>query len=239
MKDKKIFIVEDDKNIRRLLENIFIIEGAKVTALQSGMEFLKVFEKSIPDIVILDIMLPDIDGYTICKRILEKEKIPIIMITAKSHIDDKIKGLEIGADDYITKPFHIKEVILRVKKLLEIYENNSSAHESSNIFILTPNIIIHLEDYKILIDGKNKKLNPKEFELLKYLIENRGRIVYREKILDSVWGMDFYGDIRTVDINIQRIRKKLGLNKEENIIETIFGVGYRLNLSNDIKNVEV
>jgi len=238
MKDKRIFIVEDDKNIRQLLERIFIIEGAKVTALENGGQFLKILEKTMPDIAILDIMLPDIDGYCICKKVLEKGKIPIIMITAKSHIDDKIKGLELGADDYITKPFHVKEVILRVRKLLKRYEDKASSNEISNSFIITPRIIVYMDDYKVVVDGKDKKFNPKEFELLKYLIERRGRIVNREQILDGVWGLDFYGDIRTVDLNIQRIRKKLGLRKENNVVETVFGIGYRLNIPSDIYKVE-
>lgn len=239
MKDKKIFIVEDDKNIRQLLERIFIIEGAKVTSFENGGQFLKILEKTMPDIAILDIMLPDIDGYCICNKILEKGKVPIIMITAKSHIDDKIKGLELGADDYITKPFHIKEVILRVKKLLQRYENKASNNKINNFFMITPGIIVHMDHYKVIVDGKDKKFNPKEFELLKYLIEGRGRILNRDQILDAVWGLDFYGDMRTVDLNIQRIRKKLGLSKEDNIIETIFGVGYRLNIPDNISKVEV
>jgi len=234
MKDKKIFIVEDDKNIRQLLERIFILEGAKATSFENGSQFLKTLERSVPDIALLDIMLPDIDGYSICKKILERAKIPVIMITAKSHIDDKIKGLELGADDYITKPFHVREVILRVNKLLQRYENTSSNVKSSNSCLLAPGITVYLDDYRVVADGVDRKFSPKEFELLKYLVERRGRIVTREQILDDVWGLDFYGDVRTVDLNIQRIRKKLGLGRDDNIIETVFGVGYRLNIPNNV-----
>ncbi|HHV59000.1 MAG TPA: response regulator transcription factor [Clostridiaceae bacterium] len=239
MKDKKIFIVEDDKNIRQLLERIFILEGAKATSFENGGQLLKTLERTIPDIILLDIMLPDVDGYSICKKILEKARIPVIMITAKSHIDDKIKGLELGADDYITKPFHVREVILRVNKLLQRYENTSHSNNINNARFLAPGITVYLDDYRVAVDGEDKKFSPREFELLKCLVERKGRIVTREQILDDVWGLDFYGDVRTVDLNIQRIRKKLGFGRDDNIIETVFGVGYRLNIPDNIdKNMD-
>lgn len=239
MKDKKIYIVEDDKYIRQLLMKIFTLEGAKVTVFEDGKDFLKVFRKNLPDIVLLDIMLPKSNGYSICKEILNVSKIPVVMITAKFHIDDKIKGLELGADDYITKPFHIREVVLRVSKLLQRYEYSSNKNERSNVFNITPRILIFVDEYRVLVDGEEIKLNPKEFELLKYLVKNKGLIVSRDKILDSVWGIDFYGDIRTVDINIQRIRKKLNLKKDKNVIETVFGIGYRLNVIDEVVNEDV
>lgn len=223
---KKIMVVEDDINIANLLEKVLIKNSAIVKKCHDGKNALVILENYRPDLILLDIMLPYINGFDLCDIISKKYRIPIILITAKSQIDDKIKGLELGADDYITKPFHLREVVIRIEKLLSrLYPSK----ETDNIKYLTKNIAVHTNDYKVLIDNISIKLNPKEFELLCYFINNPNQILKRELILDSVWGLDFYGDIRTVDVNVQRLRKKLSLDKH--IIETIFGVGYRANIS--------
>ena len=229
LKSKTILIIEDDINIANLLSRVLLKEKAIVVKCLNGADALKKIKKVKPHLILLDIMLPDTTGFELCKRISNVYKTPIIMITAKNHIDDKIKGLELGADDYITKPFHIAEVVIRIKKIItRLY---GSENKAESVIKLKPNISVYESSYKVLIENKKIKLNPKEFELLLMFINNTDKVLKREYILDSVWGNDFFGDIRTVDVNVQRLRKKLKCTKNNPLIETVFGVGYLMKKS--------
>ncbi|QOR35261.1 response regulator transcription factor [Clostridium sp. 'deep sea'] len=228
LKLKTIMVVEDDINIANLLARVLSKEQANVIVCFSGKEALNKLKKIKPHLILLDIKLPDITGFELCKRVTNVYNTAIIMITAKNHIEDKIKGLELGADDYITKPFHIAEVLLRIKKIISRLYNDNIDNKVIN---LNPNIEVFKDSYKIAIDKNEVKLNPKEFELLMLFINNANKVLKRDFILDNIWGNDFFGDIRTVDVNIQRLRKKLKSTKHNPIIETVFGVGYVLKKS--------
>ncbi|WDV46570.1 response regulator transcription factor [Clostridiaceae bacterium M8S5] len=228
LENKKIVIVEDDINIAKLISRVLKKKQAFTYIFTNGKEALSFVKKSKIDMVLLDIMLPDTTGFEMCSRISSIYSIPIIMITAKSHIDDKIRGLEQGADDYITKPFHIAEVVIRIEKLLKRVHGSKKIH---SLMQIADNIVLLEEEHKVKVDNKHIKLNPKEYELLVFLINNSNQVLTREQILDKVWGIDFYGDIRTVDVNVQRLRKKLKLTKEKSLIETVFKIGYKMNIS--------
>ncbi|MBC8059324.1 MAG: response regulator transcription factor [Clostridiaceae bacterium] len=229
-KRRKIIIIEDEVPIAELLAYSLKKEGflAKF-ALDgnTGMEILREFK---PDLIILDLMLPDISGFDICRQVTRDYNIPIIMLTAKSDITDKILGLELGADDYITKPFDIREAIVRIKTIFRRIERISESLENkaSESIIITNDIKIFNEEHKVAKNNEFIELTPKEYALLFILAQNKGRVFSRSELLDKVWGFDYFGDSRTVDIHIQRIRKKLDTNKNISIIETVFGTGYKL-----------
>ncbi|MFL0252473.1 response regulator transcription factor [Clostridium neuense] len=213
----KILIVEDDTAISNLIKLNLNISNYKSIQAYDGEEALKLIKNGKFDLLLLDVMLPKIDGFTIFQKV-KKLNIPTIFLTAKASVVDKVYGLKLGADDYITKPFEGIELLARIENTLRHYS------KKGNIF-LYKNIEINVDERKVKVDGRDVNLTLKEFELLLFLIQNKNSVLTREKILENVWNYDYYGETRTVDNHIQRIRKKLDLKNE---IKTIFGLGYRL-----------
>lgn len=222
----KILVVEDDFSINDILTYSLEEEGYKVKGAFSGSEFRKYFKEFKPNLVVLDINLPDENGFELCKYINLKSKIPVLMITARDNLVDKVLGLELGADDYITKPFQIKEVLTRVKVALRSVNKYGANKETDDDFIKVSNILkVNPDSRLVMKNGKDVKLNPKEYEILNLFVNNRNVVFSREKLLDKVWGYDYFGDDRTVDVHIRRLRSKID-TEEISHIETIFGVGY-------------
>lgn len=230
-----ILLVEDEDSIRDILSYSLKKEGYKIVEASTGEEGVNKIENHNIDLIILDLMLPGISGYEVCKCINGKYRIPILMLTAKNDISDKVLGLELGADDYITKPFDIREVLARVKVCLrridELNERkNGDKHnrDSKNVMHLKNDIKIFKESRQVLKNDNILELKPKEYDLLCFLAENRNIVFSRENLIEKIWGFDFFGDSRTVDVHIQRIRKKLGCSSQKSIIKTVFGIGYKL-----------
>lgn len=222
--EEKILLVDDEESILNVLSYALNKEGYKTEKAYNGQEALDKFRIFKPDIVILDLMLPVISGYDVCKKI-EDENVGIIMLTAKNDIVDKLLGLELGADDYLTKPFDIREVIARVKSLSRRCKKTSAASTNNN-FIIIDDFKIDYRERVVTIGGKELEFTAKEFELLYLLISNINIVYTRDQLLDLVWNMEYIGGTRTVDTHVQRIRKKLG-DKYEKLIMTIHGVGYK------------
>ncbi|MEC1440202.1 response regulator transcription factor [Bacillus sonorensis] len=227
MDKTKILIIEDDEPIADLLSYGLTAEGFRTYTAASGALGMSKLEQFKPDLLLLDWMLPDCSGLDICKKVTESYNIPILMITAKSDITDKVLGLEFGADDYITKPFDLREVVARIRTILRRLEQahhlnereTAKAHE-----IRFKNIVIVPEERLVKKDGRTIELTPKEYDLLMTLIDHRGKIYTRSELLEFIWGYDFAGDTRTVDTHIQRLRKKLDAS---DLITTVFGIGYK------------
>lgn len=225
---KKILIIEDDDHIIELLKFNVENNGYEVSFAMDGHEGLNKAINELPDLILLDLMLPGIDGIDICNKLKNKDRtkdIPIIMLTAKGHETDKILGLEIGADDYITKPFSVRELMTRIKVIFRRYSKEVSKETVSRIVI--GNLEIDHEKHEVTIDGDLVKLTLKEYQLLEYLAENRGKVLSRNALLDRVWGYDYFGETRTVDVHIRHLRKKID-DDNADIIETIRGVGYKI-----------
>lgn len=223
--DLKVLVVDDELSINDILTTALRTSGYKVRSAFSGKETRSLLESFRPDLVLLDVCLPDEDGFDLCKYTNSKYAIPIIMLTARNDVVDEVLGLELGADDYITKPFHIKEVLTRVKVALrrvEKYKNLSA----KNILNVNSEIKIDLESRLVTACGKEVKLKPKEYDLLEFLAKNKGKVFTREKLLDSVWGDEYDGDLRTVDVHVRRLRSKLDSKNDISIVETVFGIGY-------------
>ncbi|WP_097026867.1 response regulator transcription factor [Clostridium peptidivorans] len=226
---EKILVVEDEEAITDILTHYLKKEGYEVFEAECGKRALELINDKKFDLVLLDLMLPDISGYDVCRSISSKYKIPIIMLTAKNDIVDKILGLELGADDYITKPFDIREVLVRIKVALRRMEGLITVEKIKEETIKLPyNIEIFINSREVYKNESAVRLKPKEFELLLILAENRKVVFTRDKLLEKVWGFDFEGESRTVDVHIQRIRKKLGVEKDDALIETVFGLGYKM-----------
>ena len=231
----KVLLVEDEKSIADGIIYNLKNEGLKVTHVDDGKIALDIFDEEHFDLIILDIMLPEVSGLEICKAIRKSSNIPIIMLTAKDDENDKINGLEMGADDYITKPFSVKELISRVKAVLRRTKNSELLHgvEEDLTFakeITIGNIAMNPLRYEAKIDNEIIELRPREFELLYYLCENAGNIVSRDKLFSKVWGYSFAGNSKTLDVHIQRIRERIEVNpKSPKRLITIRGVGYKLN----------
>jgi two-component system alkaline phosphatase synthesis response regulator PhoP len=221
-------VVDDEAHILELIQFNLENAGFRVVTASSGEEGLEKIKNEIPDLLLLDVMLPGIDGLEVCKRLKSGGKtssLPIIMLTAKSEEVDKVLGLELGADDYITKPFSVRELIARVKALLRRSGPSASA-EADSERILVGNLNIDTANYEVYSKGVKLDLTLKEFELLKMLVQNKGKVLTRDSLLDKVWGYEYYGETRTVDVHIRHLRKKLG-EEDGSCIETIRGVGYR------------
>ncbi|QNO15057.1 response regulator transcription factor [Alkalicella caledoniensis] len=227
MSQYKLLLIEDDSSIRDILTYSLSREGFLVNCASNGKDGLKALEEFCPDLIILDLMLPDMSGFDICKKISQKYQLPIIMLTARTDIVDKVLGLELGADDYIPKPFDIRELVARIKVILRRIENMPKKY---SYLYINSSVRINTQARTVFRDELEVKLKPKEFDLLLLLSYNKNRVFTRDEILDRVWSMDFTGDLRTVDVHVQRLRKKLDSPSSPPIIETVFGLGYKMNL---------
>ncbi|QQZ59120.1 response regulator transcription factor [Paenibacillus sonchi] len=230
MNPKKILLIEDEDSIRDLLAYILRKEGYVTKEAATGTQGLEILQNFKPDMLLLDLMLPDMSGFDICKQVSLNSAIPVIMITAKSDTMDKILGMEIGADDYITKPFDSREVIARIRAIFRRIELIEGAleNDTSEIIHLESEVLIHRGRREVLKRGIKVGLTNKEYDLLLFFAEHKDRVFSRFDLLDKVWGFDFAGDTRTVDIHVQRIRKKLDEEHNLSMIETVFGIGYKL-----------
>lgn len=225
MENTKILVVDDDINICELLRLYLEKEGYSVTIANDGISAVEMFSSSNPDIILLDIMLPGQDGWQVCREIRKTSNVPIIMLTAKGETFDKVLGLELGADDYVTKPFETKEVVARIKAVLR--RTSSSNSENSVKIVKYDKLSINLTNYELIVDGKKVDAPPKELELLYHLASNPNRVYTRDQLLDEVWGFDYYGDSRTVDVHIKRIREKLTNVSDKWELATVWSVGYK------------
>lgn len=223
--DLKVLVVDDELSINDILTTALRTGGYKVKSAFSGEETRSFLESFKPDLVLLDVCLPDEDGFDLCKYINSKYSIPIIMLTARNDVVDKVLGLELGADDYITKPFHIKEVLTRVKVALRRVEKYKNSN-STAVLNVNSNVKIDLESRTVTAYDKEVKLKPKEYDLLEFLAKNKGKVFTREELLNRVWGDEYDGELRTVDVHVRRLRSKLDNENGESIIETVFGIGY-------------
>ena len=212
-----VLIVEDDKNIAELLQMYLQKEGYGVSVAADGGEGLVMFRKKNPDLVLLDVMMPVMDGWTLCRT--------IILVTAKSETDDKVTGLRSGADDYITKPFEMKEVLARIEAVLRRTER--SAPEEPSRQLTFDKLIIDMDAFELTVDGKKMEIPPKEMELLFFLASTPNRVYTRNQLLDEVWGFDYFGDSRTVDVHVKRLREKLEDVSLQWNLKTVWGVGYK------------
>ena len=222
---KTILIVEDDSNIRELLRLYLTQEGYTVETAQDGAEGLRSFKLLHPDLVLLDIMMPVMDGTQVIREIRAVSKTPVIMLTAKAETFDKVTGLELGADDYVTKPFEMRELIARVRAVLRRFDDDDSCEK-----LEFPDLIIDKQSYTITVKGQKMEIPPKEIELLYFLAASPNRVFTRAQLLDDVWGFDYFGDTRTVDVHVKRLREKLQDISDKWEIKTVWGVGYKFEL---------
>ena len=220
---RNILVVEDDRNISDLIRMYLEKEGFEVSIAYDGGKAVEEFERHQPDLVLLDIMLPVLDGWGVCQRIRQKAKTPIIMLTAKSDVDDRITGLEMGADDYLVKPFEMKELMARINAVLR----RSEIPDDTRKKLTFDKLIINLDSYELTVDGKQIDTPPKELELLYHLASTPNRVYTRNQLLDEVWGFDYFGDSRTVDVHIKRLREKVENVSDQWALKTVWGVGYK------------
>ena len=225
---RRVLAVEDDRNISDLIRMYLEKEGFEVTTAFDGGAAVEKFREIQPDIVLLDIMLPVMDGWSVCARIREMSKTPIIMLTAKGEVQDRVSGLEMGADDYIVKPFEMKELIARINAVLRRTEIPDDTRKR----LVFDKLIIDLDSYELVVDGKKIDTPPKELELLYHLASTPNRVYTRNQLLDEVWGFDYFGDSRTVDVHIKRLREKVENVSDEWELKTVWGVGYKFELKN-------
>ncbi len=224
MGKQKILIVDDDKHIAELISLYMMKDGYETEVVYDGREAVRMAESFQPDLILLDLMLPGLDGYQVCTEIRKNSRVPIIMLTAKGETFDKVLGLELGADDYIVKPFDPKELVARVKAVLRRYEHKSE-EEDKNV-LKFGGLEINLSNYAVAYNGKTLDFPPKEFELLSFLAQHPNRVFTREQLLDRIWGYEYVGDTRTVDVHVKRIREKLN-SEDEWGIRTVWSVGYK------------
>lgn len=224
MADTKILIVDDDRNICELLRLYIEKAGFLTVIANDGVEAIEKTEKHNPDLILLDVMMPRLDGWQVCREVRKKYDTPIIMLTAKDETFDKILGLELGADDYISKPFDTKEVIARINAVLR---RTSIKSANSVEEVRFDKLIINLTNYELIVDGNKIDTPPKELELIYHLASNPNRVYTRDQLLDEVWGFDYYGDSRTVDVHVKRLREKLESVSSNWALRTVWGVGYK------------
>ena len=220
-----VLIVEDEVNIAQLLQMYLEKEGYAVTVANDGGQGLNKFRAIKPDLVLLDVMMPVMDGWTVCKNIRAESQVPIIMLTAKGETDDKVSGLRAGADDYVTKPFEMKEVLARIEAVLR--RSGVSAAEAKAKRLVFDKLIIDMDAFELTVDGKKIDTPPKEMELLFHLASSPNRVYTRNQLLDEVWGFDYFGDSRTVDVHVKRLREKLEGVSDQWTVKTVWGVGYK------------
>ena len=222
---KKALVIEDDGNIAELLRLYLEKDGFEVTIAGDGGLGVELAGKLAPDLILLDIMLPVKDGWQVCREVRETSRVPIIMLTAKGETFDKVAGLEMGADDYVTKPFEVKELLARVHAVCRRMEPEAAAAPVKRLEF--DKLIINLESYELIVDGKRVDTPPKEMELLFHLAASPNRVYTRNQLLDEVWGFDYFGDSRTVDVHIKRLREKLEGVSDRWSLKTVWGVGYK------------
>jgi len=224
---QKILIVDDDENIAELISLYLTKECFETKIVYDGESALSEADAFAPDLILLDLMLPGIDGYQVCREIRQKSQTPIIMLSAKGEVFDKVLGLELGADDYLEKPFDTKELVARVKAVLRRYKTAAPAAPVSNAKQVTyPDLSVNLTNYSVIYNGKTVDMPPKELELLYFLAASPNHVYTREQLLDQIWGYEYIGDTRTVDVHIKRLREKI---KDHDLwrIATIWGIGYK------------
>ena len=225
---KKVLIVEDDSNIAQLLHLYLEKEGFETQVAKDGGKGVELFRSFQPDLVLLDIMMLVMDGFAVLRKIRETDKTPVIMLTAKGEIEDKVSGLEKGADDYIVKPFEMKEVLARIHAVLR---RTGPDEESGEKRLSFDKLVINLDSYELLVDGQRIDTPPKELELLYHLASAPNRVFTRNQLLDEVWGFDYFGDSRTVDVHIKRLREKLENVSDQWLLKTVWGVGYKFEVA--------
>ncbi len=225
---RSVLIIEDDSNIASLLELYLEKEGFETAVAADGGKGVELFRANHPDLVLLDLMLPVMDGWSVCKKIREEGNTPIIMLTAKGETMDKVSGLEMGADGYIVKPFEMKEVLARNHAVLRRFGGEAEAGERSWHFC---KLSINLDSYELIVDGNRVDTPPKELELLYHLAASPNRVFTRNQLLDEVWGFDYFGDSRTVDVHIKRLREKLEGVSQGWSLKTVWGVGYKFEVA--------
>ena len=228
---QRILIVDDDYNIAELISLYLTKECFETKIVGDGEEALRVFPEFQPNLILLDLMLPGIDGYQVCRELRSTSQVPIIMLSAKGEIFDKVLGLELGADDYIIKPFDSKELVARVKAVLRRYQPPvqtpaSSVTEQHGNFVEYPDLIVNLTNYSVIYNGHSIELPPKELELLYFLASSPNQVFTREQLLDHIWGYEYIGDTRTVDVHIKRLREKIKGN-DKWALTTVWGIGYK------------
>ncbi len=224
MQKEKILVVDDERNICDLLRMYLEKEGYLVVIAYTGLDAVNMFASENPDLVLLDVMLPQLDGWQVCREIRKTSEKPIIMLTAKDEVFDKVLGLELGADDYITKPFDTKELVARIKAVLR---RTVQVKETDVKEVKYDKLSVNLSNYELIVDGVAVDTPPKELELIYHLASNPDRVFTRDQLLDDVWGFDYYGDSRTVDVHIKRLRDKLKGISDEWELRTIWSVGYK------------
>ena len=228
---QRILIVDDDYNIAELISLYLTKECFETKIVGDGEEALRVFPEFQPNLILLDLMLPGIDGYQVCRELRSTSQVPIIMLSAKGEIFDKVLGLELGADDYMIKPFDSKELVARVKAVLRRYQPPvqtpaSSVTEQHGNFVEYPDLIVNLTNYSVIYHGHSIELPPKELELLYFLASSPNQVFTREQLLDHIWGYEYIGDTRTVDVHIKRLREKIKGN-DKWALTTVWGIGYK------------
>ncbi len=221
---QKVLVVEDDNNIAELLRLYLQKDGFEVSHAADGGKAVEMAKEIQPDLVLLDIMLPVMDGWQVCRELRKTMKMPIIMLTAKGETEDKVSGLEMGADDYIVKPFEVKELLARVHAVLRRTGDDGKPKSKKLTF---DKLVINLDSYELIVDGKKIDTPPKEMELLYHLAATPNRVYTRNQLLDEVWGFDYFGDSRTVDVHIKRLREKLEGVSDKWSLKTVWGVGYK------------
>lgn len=227
MANKKVLIVDDDLNICELLRLYLEKDGFDTVIANDGEAAIVKFNLEEPDMVLLDVMMPKLDGWQVCRTIRKTSQVPIIMLTAKGETFDKILGLDLGADDYVTKPFDSKEVVARVRAVLR---RSSGNDENTEKIVKYDKLVINLTNYELIVDGKAIDTPPKELELIYHLASNPNRVYSRDQLLDEVWGFEYYGDSRTVDVHVKRLREKLEGVSDQWSIKTVWSVGYKFEL---------
>ncbi len=225
-----VLIVEDDRNIAELLQMYLEKEGYAVTIANDGGQGLSKFRAIKPDLVLLDVMMPVMDGWSVCKAIRSESQTPVIMLTAKGETDDKVTGLKLGADDYITKPFEMKEILARIEAVLRRTSGASAEKKQRQLFF--DKLVIDMDAFELLVNEKKVDIPPKEMELLFYLASSPNRVYTRNQLLDEVWGFDYFGDSRTVDVHVKRLREKLEGVSDRWSLKTVWGVGYKFEVLN-------
>ena len=229
MTDIKIMVVDDDSNICELLRLYLEKEGFQAVVMPDGEQALAAFDTVKPDLILLDVMMPRLDGWQVCREIRKKSQCPIIMVTAKGEVFDRVLGLELGADDYIVKPFETKEVIARIRAVLR---RSGVSDQKKERVVEYEGLSINRENYELRVNGTAIDTPPKEMELIFHLASNPNRVFTRDQLLDEVWGFEYYGDSRTVDVHVKRLREKLDGVSDRWNLKTVWGVGYKFEVKN-------